>query len=57
MLSVFSPVVDTALYSRIRAAMREVGFSYMSGGQTGTDGIFPYTTQYHLDFVGVSADG
>ena len=57
MLSVFSPVVDTLLYSRIRAAMRAAGFSYMSGGQTGTDGIFPYTTQYHLDFVGVSADG
>lgn len=57
MLSVFSPVVDTALYSRIRAAMRAAGFSYMSGGQTGTDGIFPYTAHYHLEFVGVCDDG
>ena len=56
MLSVFSPVVDTLLYSRIRAAMRAAGFVYSSGGQTGTDGLFPHVTHYYLDFTGVECN-
>ena len=57
MLSVFTPVLDLPLYSRIRAAMRAAGFTYMSGGETGTDAIFPHITHYHLDFVGVEDNG
>lgn len=57
MLSVFTPVLDFPLYSRIRAAMRAAGFTYMSGGETGTDALFPHITHYHLDFVGVEDNG
>ncbi len=57
MLSVFTPVLDFALYRRIKAAMRAAGFGYMSGGQTGTDAVFPHITHYHLDFAGVEDNG
>lgn len=56
-LSVFTPVLDFALYRQIRAAMKAAGFGYMSGGQTGTDGLFPYVTHYHLDFIRVWDNG
>ena len=56
-LSVFTPSLDFALYRRIKAAMRAAGFVYSNGGQTGTDGLFPLITHYHLDFVGVEDDG
>lgn len=52
-LSVFTPKLDFALYKRIKAAMRAAGFGYASGGQTGTDALFPYVTHYYLDFLGV----
>ena len=56
-LSVFTPSLDFALYGRIKAAMRAAGFAYSGGGQTGTDGLFPLVTHYHLDFIGVESDG
>ena len=56
-LSVFTQSLDHALYRRIKAAMRAAGFGYSSGGQTGTDAIFPYVVHYYLDFVGVEDNG
>ena len=55
-LSVFTPCLDYALYGRIKAAMRAAGFGYSSGGQTGTDGLFPHITHYYLDFTGVECN-
>lgn len=55
-LSVFTPRLDYALYRRIKAAMRAAGFGYAAGGQTGTDGLFPYVTHYYLDFLGVECN-
>lgn len=52
-LAVFTPVLDFALYRAVKAAMRAAGFGYSSGGQVGTDTLFPYVTHYYLDFVGV----
>lgn len=52
-LSVFTPKLDFALYRRIKAAMRKADFGYISGGQTGTDALFPHITHYYLDFLGV----
>ena len=37
--------------------MRAAGFGYSSGGQVGTDTLFPYVTHYYLDFVGVEDNG
>lgn len=56
-LAVFTPALDFTLYSRIKAAMRTAGFGYSSGGQVGTDTLFPYVTHYYLDFVGVEDNG
>lgn len=55
-LSVFTPRLDYALYRRIKAAMRAADFGYAAGGQTGTDGLFPYVTHYYLDFLGVECN-
>lgn len=56
-LAVFTPALDFALYRQIKAAMRGAGFGYSSGGQVGTDSLFPYVTHYYLDFVGVEDNG
>ncbi len=56
-LAVFTPTLDFALYKEIKAAMREAGFGYSSGGQVGTDTLFPYVTHYYLDFAGVEDNG
>lgn len=56
-LAVFTPALDFALYRKIKAAMRGAGFGYSSGGQVGTDSLFPYVTHYYLDFVGVEDNG
>ena len=52
-LNVFTPRLDFELYERLKQAMYAAGFSYDSGGSTGTDRIYPYTTHYYLDFSGV----
>lgn len=56
-LAVFTPALDFALYKEIKTAMRGAGFGYSSGGQVGTDTLFPYVTHYYLDFVGVEDNG
>ena len=53
MITVYTTVLDFPLYGMIKTAMRGEGFSYSSGGQTGTDGLFPYITGYHLEFEGL----
>lgn len=52
-LNVFTPRLDFELYERLKRAMYDAGFSYDSGGETGTDAIYPYITHYYLDFSGV----
>lgn len=52
-LAVFTTVLDFPLYRKIKRAMTAAGFGYVSGGQTGSDGLFPYITHYYLDFLGV----
>ena len=56
-LAVFTPALDFALYKEIKTAMRGAGFGYSSGGQVGTDTLFPYVTHYYLDFAGVEDNG
>ena len=56
-LGVFTEYPDFALYKRIKAAMRAAGFGYDSGGMVQSDGEYPYSTHYYLDFVGVNDDG
>ncbi len=51
-LNIFTPRLDFDLYEAIKAAMYEAGFCYDSGGETGTDAMFPYITHYYLDFIG-----
>ena len=55
-LGVFTEYPDFALYRRIKAAMRSAGFGYESGGMVQSDGEYPYSTHYYLDFSGVDGD-
>lgn len=55
-LAVFTPALDFALYKAVKAAMRAAGFGYSSGGQVGTDALYPHITHYYLDFVGVESN-
>ena len=55
-LAVFTPVLDFALYRQIKSAMRKAGFGYSSGGQVGTDALYPHIMHYYLDFVGVESN-
>ncbi len=50
-LNIFTPRLDFDLYEEIKTAMYGAGFCYSSGGETGTDAMFPYITHYYLDFT------
>lgn len=52
-LNIFTPMLDFALYERLKQAMYAAGFCYDSGGSVGTDSDYPYITHYYLDFSGV----
>ena len=52
-VNVFTKKLDFGLYEQIKKQMYSEGFCYDSGGQTGTDALFPEVTHYFLDFSGV----